>query len=304
MKHTILVTGSNGLLGQKIIYAALNNPEINLIATAIGANRTKEKSGYTYEELNITNEQRIDFLIEKYKPNTLINTAASTNVDLCETNREQAKLLNADAVAFMAKACKKHNTHFIHLSTDFVFDGTQGPYDELAEPNPLSYYAQTKFDGEKILMQSDIAWSILRTIIIYGTVDDGQRSNVVLWTKKSLEQHQKINVITDQYRCPTLAEDLADACIQCAIKKAEGIFHVSGKDFMSIWQAAEITADFFHLDKSLMQPVTTAQLNQPAKRPLVTGFVIEKAKRILNYNPHSFTEGLEIVAGQLNKSEQ
>lgn len=300
----ILITGSNGLLGQKLIYALRSRNDITLIATAKGINRTKEKSGYAYEELDITNSEMVMNVLMKHKPDCVINTAAMTNVDACEQNKEECRRLNIDAVTYLTDACKKINAHFIHLSTDFVFDGTQGPYDELAEPNPLSYYAQTKYDGEKILMQSDIAWSILRTIIIYGTVDDGQRSNVVLWTKKSLEQHQKINVITDQYRCPTLAEDLADACIQCALKKAEGIFHVSGKDFMSIWQAAEITADFFHLDKSLMQPVTTAQLNQPAKRPLVTGFVIDKAKHILNYNPHSFTEGLEIVAGQLNKTEQ
>lgn len=299
--HIILLTGSNGLLGQKIVYALRNKPNVKLIATSKGSNRATAKDGYIYEPLDITHEGEIKAVIEKYKPTCIINTAAMTNVDACESDKENCRIMNMDSVRYMTEQCRQHNIHFIHLSTDFVFDGTSGPYKEEDLPNPLSYYAWSKLESEKITEQAGIDYAILRTIIIYGVVDDGQRSNLVLWTKNSLEQRKNINVITDQFRSPTLAEDLADACVNAAFKHATGIYHVSGKEQMSIMEAAQITADFFKLDKSYIKPVTTADLRQPALRPLVTGFVIDKAKRELDYKPHTFLEGLAIVKEQLGE---
>jgi dTDP-4-dehydrorhamnose reductase len=190
--------------------------------------------------------------------------------------------------------------HLIHVSTDFVFDGMKGSeYVETDKPNPLHYYALSKLEGEKIVMASKLKWAILRTIIVYGVVDGNTRSNLVLWVKNNLEKKQKINVINDQFRAPTLSEDLAQACITAAIKKATGIYHVSGAKTYNILELANIIADFWKLDKSFMNPVTSEQLNQPAKRPPYTGFIIEKAKKELDYKPRSFSEGLKIVDDQL-----
>jgi dTDP-4-dehydrorhamnose reductase len=299
---TILLTGSNGLTGQKILYALRGRSDVRCIATSKGANRTHAKDGYVYEPLDITEEDEIEILFTKYKPDVLINTAAMTNVDACEVQREECRKMNVDAVAFLINACVKNNTHFIHLSTDFVFDGMKGSaYSETDEPNPGSYYSQCKFEGELLLQKSGLKWTILRTIIIYGVVDDNKRSNLVLWTKSSLEKKQFIKVITDQYRAPTLAEDLAAACVHAALKGRTGIYHVSGSEIKSILEWVNITADFFHLDKSFIIPVTTASLNQPAKRPPVTGFIIDKAKRDLEFRPHTFLEGLQIVREQLSR---
>jgi len=296
---TILVTGSNGLLGQKIIYGLLARHDVNIVSTSRGANRMKAKEGYAYEDLDITDAARVAEVFEKYRPDAVINTAAFTNVDACETNQEDCHKLNVDAVATLVSLCGKYNAHLVHLSTDFVFDGSKGPYREEDVPNPQSYYAQTKYDAEKIIEASDISWAILRTIIIYGVVDDNSRSNVVLWTKRALENKQTIRAINDQYRAPTLAEDLADACIQAALKKAKGLYHVSGRELMCILDIVYQVADFFRLDKSFIHPVSSAELNQPAKRPPVTGFVIDKAVKELNYHPHTFSEGLEVVKKQL-----
>lgn len=295
----ILITGSNGLLGQKLIYAFLNKPGVELVASGKGKNRINRKEGYVYEEMDITDRDSVNFIFSKYKPDCIINTAAMTNVDACELNRVECQKLNVDAVRNLADACKIQDTHFIHLSTDFVFDGSSGPYKEEDIPNPQSIYAQSKLDSEKVLEQSSLKWCIIRTIIIYGVVDDEQRSNIVLWTKNSLENKKTITVITDQFRSPTLAEDLADACISAAFKKATGIYHVSGKELMSIIDIANHVADFFKLDKSFIKPVTSAELNQPAKRPLVTGFILDKAIKDLNYKPHSFEEGLQVIEQQL-----
>lgn len=298
----ILITGSNGLLGQKLIYALRGRNDITLIATAKGVNRTKEKSGYVYEELDITNQEMVMNVLIKHKPDCIINTAAMTNVDACEQNKEECRRLNVDAVTYLTNACKKTNAHFIHLSTDFVFDGENGPYKEDDKTNPLSFYAQSKLDSEKIVEQSNLAWTIIRTIIMYGVVDDLQRSNVVLWTINSLRDKKTISVISDQHRSPTLAEDLADACIQAAIKRQTGLYHVSGKNLMTILECVQQTADFFGLDKSFIKPITTEELNQAAKRPLKTGFIIDKAIKDLNYQPHSFLEGLAVVKQQLKKN--
>jgi dTDP-4-dehydrorhamnose reductase len=176
-------------------------------------------------------------------------------------------------------------------------------YTEEDKPNPQSFYAQSKYDGELVVQQSKIKWTILRTIIIYGVVDDKQRSNLVLWTKNSLEKKQPIKVITDQYRAPTLAEDLADACMEAALRGATGIYHVSGVETKSIYELVGEVADYFGLDKSYISPVTSAELEQPAKRPPYTGFILDKAKRDLNYRPHSFKEGLEVVKQQLEEDE-
>ncbi len=305
MKKTILVTGSNGLLGQKIVYKLLERGDVNLVAASKGENRLLEKNGYTYINLDISDFTQVKNAVEKYIPDVIINTAAMTNVDACETDREGCWAANVTAVenfvTVLSSHISHHTSHFIHLSTDFVFDGEAGPYKEEDQPNPLSYYALSKYESEKILQKSNISWAILRTIIVYGIVDNMSRTNVVLWAKGALEKGQPINVVDDQFRAPTLAEDLADACISAADKRAKGIYHTSGKDIMSVLELVYRVADFWKLDKSIVVPIKSDTLNQAAKRPPRTGFILDKAYRELDYKPHSFEEGLAVLDLQLNK---
>ena len=275
---------------------------MQIIACGKGQNRLHRKDGYIYKSLDITNKSEVENIFSKHKPDVVINTAGMTNVDACETKREEAMLANATAVKYIVEVSEKLGTHFIHLSTDFVFDGIKGTsYDETDKPNPLHYYALTKLEGEKVVMASKLKWAIIRTIIIYGVVDDKSRSNLVLWVKNNLEQKKKINVITDQFRAPTLSEDLAQGCILCAMKSAEGIFHISGAETKSILELAYEIADFWKLDKSFINPITSEELNQPAKRPPRTGFILDKAKKVLGYDPHTFMEGLQIIDKQLKQ---
>lgn len=299
----ILVTGANGLLGQKLIYALKQHASIELHATGKGANRLLDHTGYRYWQSDLTDQRQCQDMIDAVAPDCIIHTAAMTDVDACERDPDACKKNNVDAVISLLEACKKFNTQFIYLSTDFVFDGKSGPYRETDATGPLSVYAHSKWEAEQLVMQSGLPWTIIRTMIIYGVTDDRQRSNIVLWTKKSLENGQPIRVISDQFRGPTLAEDLASACIQAALKKRTGLFHVSGKEVMSILDIAYAVADHFKLDKSPITPVTTHELGQPAQRPLRTGFIIEKAEKELDFHPHSLKEGIEIVARQLAAKE-
>lgn len=302
----ILITGSNGLLGQKLVYKLRNKAGVECIATARGENRLVQREGYVYDSLDITDEKNVREVFAKHLPDVVINTAAQTNVDACETDREGSWLMNATAVEYQVKAIeqikkdrKNYKPHFIHLSTDFIFDGTHGPLDENEKPNPLSYYAEGKLEAEKIVQASSLDWAIARTVLVYGIVDNMSRSNIVLWVKSNLEQGKSINVVDDQFRTPTLAEDLADGCILIAEKGAKGIYNISGKNFYSILELATVVADYYGLDKNLIKPSKSSDIKQPAKRPPITGFIIDKASNDLGYNPHSFTEGIKILEDQI-----
>lgn len=300
---TILITGSNGLLGQKLIHLLTSQKEFRFVATARGQNRVLLDKPFEFASMDITNPEQIQEVFFHYKPEILIHTAAMTQVDDCEKDQENCLLQNVKAVRYLAQAAEKYNTFFVHLSTDFIFDGTAGPYDEEAQPNPISFYGNSKWEAEKILQSSSLQWAIARTVLVYGVAQDMSRSNIVLWVKKSLEEGKKIKVVDDQWRTPTLAEDLAKGCFLIAQKQATGIFNISGKDLLTPYQMALATADFFDLDKTLIERADSITFTQPARRPPRTGFIIEKARKILGYEPHSFQEGLALVAEQLAKQQ-
>lgn len=298
---TILVTGSNGLLGQKLSDKLYNHSTIKLIATSKGENRHPFQNELNYHSLDITNEEEVNSIVALIKPDVIIHTAAMTNVDLCEKEQENCRKLNVDAVNFIAKACKTHHVYLVHLSTDFIFDGEKGMYLETDEPNPLSFYGQSKLDAENVIIAADIEYSILRTIIVYGVTAEMSRSNIVLWAKGALEKGDPINVVDDQFRSPTLAEDLADACILAAEQEPTGIFNASGKDYMSVYEMVQRIAVFFKLNTLLINRTNSSTLNQTARRPPKTGFVLDKIKATIGYNPHNFEDGLQIVSDQLIK---
>lgn len=298
----ILVTGSNGLLGNKITDLLKDHPFHTLINTSKGADRYPHPGGYVYESMDITNRNDVFRVISMHRPDAIINTAAMTNVDACEKDPQGCRALNVEAVQYLAEACRQYEIYLVHISTDFIFDGTNGLLSEDAKPNPLSIYGHSKLDSEKIVLQSGIGASILRTILVYGFAPGLSRSNIVLWAKSALEKGQPIRVVNDQYRTPTLAEDLAKACILAAEKQVRGIYHISGKDYMSIVDLVYAVAEFWNLDKSIVTPVDSTSLGQPANRPPRTGFIIDKARRDLGFEPLPFFEGLAIVDSCLKKA--
>lgn len=302
-RKKVLVTGSNGLLGQKIIYSLIERKDIDLLASSKGLNRLVTKSGYKYIDLDITQNEEVKKVFENENPDAVINCAAMTNVDYCEENQDSCWEINVNAVENLAKSCEVSKSHLLQLSTDFVFDGKSGPYNENDKPNPLHFYAKSKLKSEEIVKKTMTNWTIARTIIIYGITDNMSRSNIVLWAKKEIENGNAINVVNDQLRSPTLAEDLAKGCISIIDKSAFGLYHLSGPNTYSILDLVYQVADFYNLDKSLILPVTSASLNQPATRPLSTGFDITKAREDLDFNPVDFLEGIKIMDQQIKNYE-
>lgn len=307
----ILITGSNGLLGQHLIKLFKKSGDDQIIATARGENRLKEKTGYEYSSLDICNESQVAKTILNYNPDVIIHSAAMTQVDDCEIKKEQCWQTNVLATQYLIKAAQQTKSAFLFLSTDFIFNGESGPYYENALPDPISYYGMSKLAAEMLLMTSQLRWAVARTVLVYGVAEDMSRSNIILWVKKSLEQGKKIKVVNDQWRTPTLVQDLAMGCRLITEKylsdksiyadDESGVFNISGKDFLTPYEMAVKTADHFHLDKSLIEKADASSFTQTAKRPPRTGFIIDKARKNLGYEPHGFEEGIHIVGEGLDK---
>jgi len=297
----ILLTGSNGLLGQKLVALLLPMPEVELVATARGENRLATYfPTLRYRSLDITDAEQVRQVLAEERPDHLVHTAARTQVDDCELNPDACWLQNVTATEYLAQACAAQGTHLIHLSTDFIFNGEAGPLAEDATPDPLSHYGRSKLAAEQAVQATPgLRWAIARTVLVYGTVLGGGRSNLVQWVRDSLRQGQAIKVVDDQYRTPTLAEDLALGCWLLAKHQAQGIYHLSGREMLTPYQMAEQVAAHFGLDPTLLQRVDASTFSQPGRRPARTGFIIEKAERELGYQPHSFAAGIAVLAGQL-----
>lgn len=289
----IIITGSNGLLGQSLLNLLLLEKEKYQV---FGFSRGENRSGrndFAYISIDLTNEVSLKSEIEKINPDFIVNTAAMTQVDECEDKKDACDTLNVEVVKYLAKISEKLNIHLIHLSTDFIFDGTKGNYKETDKPNPISYYGLSKLKAEEVLLEFQINYTILRTILVFGKVYDMSRTNIVLWVKSMLEQGKEITIVDDQFRMPTYVNDLALACKIAIDKKAKGIFHISSKELLSVYEIAQQIAEVFNLNKSLIKPISSSTLNQKAKRPPKTGFDLTKTNKELDFYPKTFKEDLQ-----------
>lgn len=289
----VVITGSNGLLGQSLLKLLLQEKEkYQVYGFSRGVNRSGRKD-FNYVDIDLTQKSILKKTIQGIQPNFIINTAAMTQVDDCENNKEACDLLNIDVVKWLSEVSKEIDAHLIHLSTDFIFDGEKGNYKETDAPNPLSYYGLSKLKSEEVLVNSKIDYTILRTILVYGKVFDMGRSNIVLWVRETLLQGKEITIVDDQFRAPTYVEDLAFSCKISMDKKATGIYHISSNELLSVFEISQEIAEAFGLDKSLIKPISTSTLNQTASRPAKTGFDLSKTNNELDFYPKSFKEDLQ-----------
>jgi dTDP-4-dehydrorhamnose reductase len=295
----ILVTGSNGLLGQKLVALLSAQPGLTLIATSRGPNKLAELyPAVRFVPLDVTDGAQVAAVLAQEQPTHVIHTAAMTNVDECELNQAACWQQNVTAVEHLVAACETHQIHLTHLSTDFIFSGEAGPLAEDAVPAPVNFYGASKLAAERLVQACRTPWAIVRTVLVYGVAHDYGRTNIVLWVRDSLRANKPIKVVNDQFRTPTLAEDLAQGCWLVAQRHATGIYHISSDEMLTPYQMALRVAAYFQLDGTLIEKVDASVFSQPAQRPLRTGFVIEKARRELGYRPHSFEEGIAEVARQ------
>lgn len=291
---TILITGSNGLVGRELIRAFAKEKDFAVVATS----SSTDKIGVpVFNQLDIRNRPGVFHLINSVKPDVIIHSAAISAPDVCETDKELCNAVNIEGTRNVADAANELNIPILFLSTDFVFDGVDGPYTENDTPNPISYYGWSKLEGEKIIRQLP-KWAIVRTVLVYGDTVGLNRSNFVTWVKASLQKGENIKVVNDQFRTPTYAPDLAVGIVQATKfllqNNTNEIWHLSGPlPLISVYGMALEIAGFYNLGSWLIAPVSSASLQQPAMRPPTTGFILDKAEKLLNYRPVDFINGLD-----------
>ncbi|MEO6611498.1 MAG: SDR family oxidoreductase [Chitinophagaceae bacterium] len=288
----ILVTGANGFLGYYLAEQLLQKG-YDVIATGKGESRLPFRAHphFSYVPMDFTDPFAVHDVFASYQPGVVVHAGAMSKPDECEANQWKAYTTNVEATITLLLNAEEQSSFFIFLSTDFIFDGARGMYSEEDDPNPVNFYGKTKKEAEEAVREYEFDWAIARTILVYGKPPAG-RNNLLTIVKEKLEKGEEYSVVDDQLRTPTYVEDLAKGIVSIIEKRATGIYHLSGAEQLTPYEMACKTADHLGLDKMLLKKVTAADFSELARRPLKTGFVIEKAKEDLGFEPVSFLEGL------------
>ena len=289
----ILIIGANGFTGRRILNDLVAREIYNITACSL-RNDIKSGDGYQFIRADIRNASEVRALFKEVCPDVVINTSALSVPDFCETHHNEARATNITAVEHLARACEQYGSRFIHLSTDFVFDGrTDRLYTEEDEPNPVNYYGITKLEGEERVAECCGNYAIVRVVVVYGKALPGQHGNIVQLVANKLRSGETIRVVSDQWRTPTFVGDISYAVEQLMHHPRNGIYHICGSDCVSIADIAYRVAEVLNLDRSLILPVTTEEMQEATPRPRFSGLSIVKAKREINYNPHTLEEGIK-----------
>jgi dTDP-4-dehydrorhamnose reductase len=293
----ILLTGANGLLGQKTAEIFAKETDHELLLADL-ADRAEEPRKYSYIPLDITNKEKVKAAVKDYKPDIIINAAAYTNVDGCETERELSWRVNVDAVKNLIIASRYNSSKIIHISTDYIFDGVRGGYDENSAPNPLSFYGKSKLASENALSASGVSCAVIRTMIIYGN-GKNVKKNFALWLVDRLGNNEPVRIVDDQFGMPTMVDDLGLALVRVVDRERTGIYNVCGSEYLSRYEFAIRLADIFEYDSSMIVPIKTTELQQAAARPMNSSFVLLKAEAELGLRTLNVTDGLYMLKSQL-----
>ena len=283
----ILITGASGQLGMSL--KRIFNSKYEIISTT----RNNNPAGSSMY-LDVTNPMLFKEVIETTNPDLVINLAALTNVDFCEKNPELAYSINIGGMDNLVNAFKGP---VIHVSTDYVFDGEEGPYKEEDTTSPLNVYGLSKLESEKLLLDHSENSLVIRSNVLYDYSSKSEAS-FLNWVVDSLTQEKEINVVEDQWNNPTWTGSLAVVIDRAIDTQLTGLVHWGDGDLVSRFDFANKIADVFNLKKSLIKPILTSELNQTAKRPLKSGLKSDYAQNILNLEPPTIKECLETIVEQ------
>ncbi len=267
----ILITGATGQLGRSLM--ALLSSYYHVLGT-LHRNPVASRMNYPCEKMDVGNLEEVRKVIRHYNPDVVINTAAFTHVDRAETERESAWRINVTGLENIIK-CTGNQTRVIQISSDYVFDGKDGPYREADPTYPISYYGKTKLAAENLLRGANRHFLILRGNVLYQTSAD-DKASFFSWVYTSLKKGTPIRVVTDQISNPTWVEAFSQAIMKCIVLGAAGIYHFGSNDYLSRYEFALKVAEIFGFDAGLITPILTEELNQPAPRPHHSGLVTDK----------------------------
>ena len=283
---SILITGAYGQLGESCSHYLKNNYKLILSGIAPLNNSIK---------LDITDQQSVNNFLEKNNPDIIINLAAFTDVDKCELEEKKAYEINFNGVKNL---CKNFSGHFIQISTDYVFDGMNGPYNEDDKTNPISIYGKTKLDAENWLIDNHSKSTILRSNVIYS-YSQKTKASFLKWIVESLIAKKPIEVVNDQWNNPTWTYSITKIINLLIEHEQYGLFHYADKDILNRFQFAQLIAKVFELNDSMISPISTDVLNQQAPRPMKSGLLTKKIESVLEIEPKSVETCLNKIRKQL-----
>ena len=290
----VLVTGVHGLLGRSLLRVAEEGAGFDLF----GCGRTAGAArGEVYYQTDLLDRHDLRSLLDRVQPDWVIHTAAITNVDLCETEKELARRVNVDLVDDLAVACMESGAGLVHLSTDYVFDGREGPYGETDRPNPLSHYGALKLASEASVLEGGVKGLVVRTLWLYGHAS-GARRNLVTWPLDALGRGEDLKIVDDQWGNPTFVDDLAKTLLELCRKQQTGLLHMGGGDYMTRFGMTRALARTFDLPENRVHPTSTEAMNQEAPRPLRSGLRTDALTSILGHSPSTLAQGLSQLRAQ------
>lgn len=300
--HRVLVTGANGLVGQAVVRRLGPLPEVDLLATSREDAPRFSTSAGGYVPLDVLDEEAVRRLFLDFAPTAVVHCAAFSKVEACEEDRQGCWTVNVDATAHLARLCRQHGAHLVFLSTDFVFDGTAGPYAERDRPNPINFYGRSKLAAENALRAAGLRrWTVVRTTLGYGAGERLRRGNIGTFLVEQLGAGRPTEVPVDQVRTPTYVPDLADGIARIVLFRRTGIYHLGGRELLSVFDFAHLLARRFDFDPDLIRPTTSEALHGKAPRPLRTGLLILKAETELGFRPRPVDDALTDFALRLGR---
>jgi len=290
----ILVTGSSGLLGSKIVKIALEK------GNDVYSCYLNHKVGEGFPiKLDITDNSKVSSIFKKTKPDVIVHAAALTNVDLCERDRQLATKVNVKGTRNIVEAARELNSYLIYISTDYVFSGEKGLYREDDQPKPLNFYGYSKLEGEKIVKSSGLDYLVARTSVIYGARPASGKVNFALWVLERLENGEEVNALVDQHVSPTLNTNLAEMLLEACERRLVGTYHMAGATRVSRYEFALELAKTFNYDESTVKKAYMKDMKWVAKRPMDSSLNLDKARKVLKVKPLEISQAIKILKEEL-----
>lgn len=274
----VLVTGAGGQLGQSL---DLNNVDVILTSRSM--------SDSIDIELDITDLLQVKDSISEHDPDIILHLAAMTHVDNCEVEPEKANEINVKGTENLIRS---FDGKIIFLSTDYVFNGEEGPYSENDTEDPINVYGSTKREAENVIKSSSKDWLILRTNVVWN-IGGSYKASFADWLVNELSNEQTVSIVTDQWNNPTQTDDLGRVINEIIQQDAQGLYHYGSSNVLNRYDFARLIANVYELDESLITPISTETLNQPAARPLKSGLKTGKIQRDLGITPSDLRDDIE-----------
>ena len=275
--------GASGLLGEG--FQHISNGTNNEFILCYTKNKIPNA-----EHLDITKDDAVKSFFQIHKPDALINCSAITDLEFCEKNKSHAFNVNALGAKRLAQACNIHGSHMIHVSTEYVFDGNAGPYQENDTPNPISYYGQTKHESEELVLKENENFCVVRASLLYGWSQNKQ--NLATMIISELRNNRQVKLINNLQVSPSYTDNVAEMMLELAQMKISGIFNVANSSIITRYDFGMLLSEVFELDKSLIKSISVEDFHWKVPRPHKSGLLIEKISKVLRKKPLTVKECL------------